>query len=87
MTANVPPDLLNFDVLCEFIVGSAKYNNGARSVTGNTMKCRTPQSSGSRSPSKPLIYHSALSLSMYPSVSSLPLPCQQDISAKLKLKP
>ena len=56
MTANVLPDLLDFDILCEFIVGSAKHNNGARSVTGNTVKCRTPLSSGSRSPSKPLIY-------------------------------
>ena len=85
MTANVLPDLLDFDLQCEFTVGSAKHNNGARSVTGNTAKCRTPPSSGTRSPSKPLIYHSALSFSMYPSVSPLPLPWQQDISAKLKL--
>ena len=85
MTANVLPELLNFDVECEFTVGSAKHNNGARSVAGNTVKCRTPLSSGTRSPSKPLIYQSALSLSLYPSVSLFPLPWQQDISSKLKL--
>ena len=73
MTANVLPDLLDFDVKCEFRVGLSQLHvNGA--VTENTVKCRTPPSSGTRSPSNHLICHSALSLSMYQSVSPLPLP-------------
>ena len=58
MTANVLPDLLDFDVQCEFTVGSFRHINGAQSVIGNTVKCRTPLSSGTRSPPKPLIYRS-----------------------------
>ena len=56
MTANILPDLLDFNVQCEFIVGSAKHINGARRVTGNTVKCRPPLVSGSRFPSNSLIY-------------------------------
>ena len=56
MTANVLPDLLDFDVKCEFTVGSFVHIKGA--VTGNTVKCRTPPSSGTRSLFKALIYRS-----------------------------
>ena len=57
VTVSVLPDLLDFDVQCEFTVGSAKHNNGVRSVIGNTVKCRTPPSSGTRSLFKALIDH------------------------------